>query len=157
MDDELDIENDDEDEFGEAQFNEGDIINPDSNDRVEGDDDIDMEPPSSDPTAESLDALARASNEHTSAPPARSRTLQDLVAAGKIARGRLDGKGKGKPEDAPLETPPLQITNVEDIDVLIVAATASGDKDTIITLLQRKVLISVSSLHSLARAIHWYE
>jgi hypothetical protein len=141
VDDDLDVEGADEDEFGEAQFNEADIIIPDSHSQP-GEDDVAVDEIDQDSPSSSLPQDINISGQ-----PARGRTLRDLVAAGKISRsgpnGVLFGHRKGiKDSAAPAPIVPVP-GRAEDLDAAIEAATLSGEKDTLIAALRRKLEAAV--------------
>ncbi|KDQ15342.1 hypothetical protein BOTBODRAFT_54642 [Botryobasidium botryosum FD-172 SS1] len=75
IDDELDIDGDDEETFGDAQFGEADIVRPEEDVEVQIDDDDDD---NNDPTG-------------SAEPNGTSRSLRDLVAQGN--RGRINASG----------------------------------------------------------------
>ena len=147
VDDDLDVEGADEDEFGATQFNEADIIIPGSHSQ-HGEDGITIEememyqdsPPSS---------LPRDMN--ISGQPARGRTLRDLVSAGKVSRsgpnGMLFGQGKSVKDSATSTSIVSVLRRAGDLDAAIEAATQSGNKDALIVALRRKLESSVSADH----------
>lgn len=148
VDDDLDIEGADEDEFGEAQFDEADIIGSDSHSQAGTNGmDADMDGGEREllPTP-----LPNASIFGASLPPARARTLRDLVAEGKVSRNGIHDiliagvKGKGVDHhihDSQVSTrqDTQQVVSAEDVDAAVEAAIISGDKDALITALQKKL------------------
>lgn len=141
VDDDLDVEGADEDEFGEAQFDEADIIIPDSCSQT-GEDDVAVDDIERDSPPSFLSRDVDVPGQ-----PARGRTLRDLVAAGKVSSSRLKGalfdqgkavKNYGIP-DAIVPVP----GSLGDLDAAIEAATISGDKDTLIAALRRKLEAAV--------------
>jgi hypothetical protein len=137
VDDDLDIEGADEDEFGEAQFDEADIIVPDSCSQT-GENDIAM-----DQTEQGSPTSSLLRDIGISGQPARGRTLRDLVAAGKVSRSGPNGV---KNPGTPISIVPLSATS-EDLDVAIKVATLSGDKDALIAALRKKLEATVRIDH----------
>lgn len=99
-----------------------------------------------------------APNSSTDLPPARARTLRDLVAEGKVSRNGVQevlaavGKGKGVINDTqpsalmPHDSQSDLVPNPVDLDAAVDAAISSGDKDALILALQRKIQFMVSFL-----------
>lgn len=145
VDDDLDIEGADEDEFGEAQFDEADIIVPDSCSQT-GENDIAM-----DETEQGSPSSSLLRDIGISGQPARGRTLRDLVAAGKVSRSGpngvlLDQANSDKNPGTSVSIVPVS-TPSEDLDVAIQVATLSGDKDALIAALRRKLEATVRVDH----------
>lgn len=131
VDDELDIEGEDEDVFGDAQFTECDILplQPDEEVDIEDDDGDghgDSEPGPS--TANNNTTLSRTSNASS-----RGRTLRDLVAAGKVA-GHANSHTKGK----------AVVEKQLDINESVKAARDAGDTVALLHALERKIKALVS-------------
>lgn len=143
VDDDLDIEGADEDEFGEVQFDEGDIIMSESHSQgdvidVGVNNELDMPAPS-----------PHLPNDVTPGKPARARTLRDLVAEGKVSRNGLPdvlvGKRKSVDGSQAIDVRNAQsLSNTEDLNISVEAAALAGDKDALISALQTK-------LHNLVR------
>ena len=144
VDDDLDIEGADEDEFGEAQFDEADIIVPDSCSQA-GENDMD-ETEQGSPSSSLLQDIG------ISGQPARGRTLRDLVAAGKVSRSEANGvlffdQANGIKNPGTSVSIGQVSTTSEDLDVAIKVAALSSDKDALIAALRRKLEATVRIDH----------
>ncbi|KAF8306459.1 hypothetical protein DL93DRAFT_214941 [Clavulina sp. PMI_390] len=130
VDEDLDIEGADEDEFGDPQFDEGDVIVEETPSQGEGMDENDV------PQSAALEPP------DTSQAPSRTRTLRELVAEGKVSRNEPHGV--------------LSLGNKtkDPSDLAITAAMSSGDKDALITALRQKIdtLVGFSFESSILKA-----
>lgn len=110
------------------------------------DDDIDIDGDGDDNVSSPTPGPGHLSTGPDGPPPARARTLRDLVAAGDVTRnieGPLEiiisAKGKAKEVERVLTLPTFSDTTAAELEAAIVAATSSGDKDKIISLLTQKL------------------
>ncbi|KAJ6466660.1 hypothetical protein C8R47DRAFT_1078845 [Mycena vitilis] len=125
VDDEIDIDGDDE--FGEAQFTEGDIVSslPPTQPIQASDEDMEVDIGGDDD----------------------EETLRELVAQGKvIKREKSEQVEQG-------DTPPRDVDEADKIDLAILAAKNRGDQASLVGLLQNKIKIleSRSAATSLCR------
>jgi hypothetical protein len=115
VEDEVDVEGDDEDVFGDVQFTEGDILGPTS------------DPPLDVSLEEDLE------NGDTQR---EQKTLRDLVAEGKVLRRRLSPGTehvKAKMDEI------MGVGDADKMDLAIAAARKQGNAKALITALENKV------------------
>lgn len=119
VDDEVDVDGDDQ--FGDAQFTEGDILPFDTSRPAMEDFGVEIE-----------------DNDEDEA----SKTLRALVAEGKAVRRKPDGRiggVKAKMEEV------MGMADTEKMDLAILGARKRGDKSSLITALENKVKQLVST------------
>jgi hypothetical protein len=109
VEDEVDVEGDDEDVFGDAQFTEGDIHPP----RLEED-------------LENGDTQRE------------QKTLRDLVAEGKVLKRRLSPAGSTDQVKAKMDEV-MGVGDADKMDLAIAAARKQGNAKALITALENKV------------------
>ncbi len=146
VDDELDIEGEDEDTFGAAQFNEGDLLPPDSNedemvdiDDASADEDSSTEEPSVEDSSMRVSSIGQVS---------RARTLRDLVSTGEVVRRPLVNGGESKAINL-LNDVSTPLDGIADLEQEILNVEMKDDKDALIAILRRKVALLVGLTHSL--------
>ncbi|KAJ7180400.1 hypothetical protein C8R43DRAFT_400461 [Mycena crocata] len=129
VDDEIDIDGDDE--FGEAQFTEGDIVNV-------------LPPPQHiHPSDEDMDVDVDIGADE-------EQTLRELVAQGKVIKREKSEQQVEEPENV---KDPTSMDEADKIDLAILAAKNRGDQASLVGLLQNKIKIleSRSAATSLCR------
>lgn len=131
MDDEVDVDGDDQ--FGDAQFTEGDILPVDTpQPAVEEEVEVDIEDDDEDETQRA------------------QKTLRALVAEGKVVR-RTSDDGiacvKAKVEEV------MVVADAEKMDFAILGAQKRGDKSFLIKALENKVKQLVSTCQNLAHQV----
>lgn len=122
VDDEVDIEGDDQETFGEAQFTEGDIL-PVDNPQVVVEEDVEVEI-----EGDSEDEASR-----------ELKTLRDLVAEGKVVPRNTSDDVKAKMEEV------LGVGEADQMERAVLAAKKRGDKAALVAALENKVKQLVSS------------
>ncbi|KXN92313.1 hypothetical protein AN958_08544 [Leucoagaricus sp. SymC.cos] len=124
VEDEVDIDGDDQETYGEAQFTEGDIMPVQENRGLEFDEDVDIEA-EADP--------------HNVAPSPR-QSLRDLIVEGKavqrqnpVDQAPVNDKVKAQVDEA------LGVGEAEKLDLAIISAKRKGDKEVLIAALEDKI------------------
>lgn len=141
VDDDIDIDGEDEAVYGEAQFTEGDVLNPLLSNRHNEDEDVDV------------DVDADEDEDTTQSPGASgsSRRL-DVTVQGLAAEGKLLKRSVPSDSASHLDVVKQAVEEVmgvdetEQLDRAVELARHSGNKDALVEALQNKVKMLVSDI-----------
>ncbi|KAF8338775.1 uncharacterized protein EI90DRAFT_3039102 [Cantharellus anzutake] len=141
VDDELDIEGVDEAVFGDAQFNEGDIVpvNPNEDDVVDIDNNSDAE----DSPMEEVEEEAPLGGNSSTSRVARARSLRDLVSAGEVLRQPIvdnDGTKMIHVVNGALGSLDM-VDDISELNRVISSAERKEDTNILVRALKRKAAL----------------
>ncbi|KAJ3574786.1 hypothetical protein NP233_g1534 [Leucocoprinus birnbaumii] len=125
VEDDIDIDGDDEDTYGEVQFTEGDILPiSEENQSFEPDEDINIDIDEDQPSGEA----------------SRPKSLRDLIAEGKVIsqqQQRVETQDNTAAETQVNEV--LGVGDVEKLDSAIFKAKQKGDQEGVVAALENKI------------------